>query len=147
MKILFTTTNLPTSWIIRKLTGEPVSHCAVEFGNYVAHSSFSGTILEYSEDFRRRNKVLFELEMPEIDVIFREKKGYDFGGLLYLALRFLLKKINIRLPKKNLWETTGMYLCTEFITFLLHKEEDSMITPYQLYLNLKKEIKHERLDT
>lgn len=60
---------------------------------------------------------------------------YDFGALFYLALRVLFPW----LPKKNLWQTSGMFLCTEWVTEVLEGEEDSMITPYKLFLRLKEE--------
>lgn len=138
MKVIFTTTDLLSSKIIRWVTGEDISHCALESGNYVLHSSFSGTIIEYKTDFYERNQVLYEINMPEIATInFKERRGYDFGAILYLGLKLALAKVGIKLPKKNLWQTTGMYLCTEFITEVLDEKENSMITPYKLYLKLK----------
>jgi hypothetical protein len=60
---------------------------------------------------------------------------YDFGALFYLGLRSLFPF----LPKANLWQTTGMFLCTEWITEVVDGKENSMITPHQLYLKLKGE--------
>jgi len=58
-----------------------------------------------------------------------EGSMYDYGAFLYIGLKCLLPF----LPKINLWQTTGMFLCTEWVQEVLGREIDSMITPYKLY--------------
>ena len=143
MEILFTTTEYPTSKLIRKLTGEDVSHCAIKVGEFVIHSNFFGVIIEPYFKFVKTNKILYSVQMPtdqrtlRLALIRNYGKMYDYGAFFYIGFRLLFPKL---LPKKNLWQNTGMFICTEFITDTLDQEEDSMITPYQLYLRLKYRI-------
>ncbi len=140
MEILFTTTDSIASRFIRDITGEPVSHCVVRVGEFVIHSSFKGVVIEPYDLFRKNNKILYRILGLTYPSKIRRTlskyygKMYDYPALLYLGLRYLLPSI---VPKQNLWQTTGMFICTEFITQLLEEKEDSMITPYKLYLRLK----------
>jgi hypothetical protein len=66
-----------------------------------------------------------------------EGRSYDYTGLLYLGLRYYAKRyLGVSLPKVNLWQISGMFTCTEFVTKVLSGKEDSLITPYQLFLLL-----------
>lgn len=137
MKILFTQSPLIASRLIRKITGEPVSHCAIEIDGTVIHSNFLGVHPQSAEGFRDHCTVWGEVPFPDdFKKMFEQTcagwgRRYDFGALLYLALRYLLPW----LPKKNLWQTSGMYLCSEWVSSYFG-EEDAMITPYRLYLKL-----------
>lgn len=139
MEILFTTTNLITSRLIKKITKEPVSHCAIRIGAFVIHSNFKGVIIEPYSVFIRANQVIYKisgLTYPiKIDRTLRKHygKSYDFGALFFLGLRYLCPKL---VSKQNLWQSTGMFLCTEFVTQFLDEKENSLITPYKLYLKL-----------
>ena len=139
MDILFTTSKYPTSWLIRKITGDDCSHCAIRFKNLILHSDFMGVRIIPERDFLKKNIVLHTLKGVNSDMgIFSilhkySGKRYDFGGLLYLGLRYLLPF----LPKANIWQTSGMFLCTEFITEVINGQEDSLITPHRLYERLK----------
>jgi len=140
MDILFTTTQSPLSKAIRGLTEEPVSHCALYQDGWVLHSDLLGVRVEPFSVFTKRNTILHVLQAPDARELLSlaEKyagKKYDYLGLLYLGARYIIRW----LPKANLWQTTGMFLCTELVTSAIHSEEDSMITPYKLYLKLKKE--------
>ena len=139
MQILFTRSSSILSRIICKMTGEPVSHCAVSGGDYVMHSNLYGVHIEPLAKFLGSTTIVFSIDLPaDPDKMIRlirseEHKPYDYGGLLYCGLRLLFPI----LPKKNLWQTTGMYMCTEWVQEALGTEKiDSMITPYQLYLQL-----------
>lgn len=65
-------------------------------------------------------------------------KPYDYLSLLFLGIRYTLLKIlpSKFVPKRNLWQLSGMFMCTELVTEVITKERDSMITPYKLYLKL-----------
>jgi hypothetical protein len=138
VKILFTRSNKIASRLIRLVTGEPVSHCAIEIGTLVIHSNFLGVVSEDKEDFLASVDVGGAVELPDdyqkmFEVACRGfNKKYDFGAMLYLAARALCPW----LPKKNLWQCSGMYLCTEWVTHVIDGEEDSMITPFRLYERL-----------
>ena len=138
IKTLFVTSDRLVSRLIRAVTDEPVSHCAIQVGEFVIHSSFLGVKIESIYSFNKQNRVIktleFEVEPKQFkQAIARlEGKGYDFGALFYLLMRYIIPWV----PKINLWQTSGMYLCTEFVTQLLTQKEDSLVTPYKLYLNL-----------
>lgn len=140
MRILFTHGNNPVSWLICKVTGEPVSHCAIEEANCVIQSNFLGLGALSLEEFEKKSSILYSVEIPEDCTkllrlfVTDQKAKYDFGAMLYLGLRCLFPW----LPKANLWQTTGMYMCTEWVTEYINDSEDSMITPYKLYLRLSK---------
>ena len=144
MELLFTTSAYPTSWLIRKITGDDCSHCAIRYKDYVVHSDFLGVREIPYRVFIQQNKIIHTLSGPKnaksksyiLDKY--EGKRYDFGGLLYLGLRYLLPNI---VPKQNLWQASGMFLCTEFMTEVISSEEDSMITPHKLYKRLQENRK------
>ncbi len=136
MKISFTRSDLALSRFIQKVTGEPVSHVIIEAAGHVIHSNFLGVHAEPKDTYKP--EIVYSVEVPDsyekLLSLFIKRRGswYDFGALLYLGLRCLLPW----LPKKNLWACSGMYLCTEWVLEVLEGEEDSMITPYKLYLKL-----------
>ncbi len=142
MDIIFTRGSSILSKLIRSLTGEPVSHCAIAEAGVVIHMNLYGMQTETEEQFETHAEIVYRVSVPEdctrlLNLYVQYRKSmYDFGGLLYLGLRYLLP----RLPKANLWQTTGMFLCTEWITEFLTGEEDHEITPYKLYelLNSRK---------
>lgn len=140
MEILFTRSNSPLSRIIRHLTKEPVSHCAISINGWIIHSNLYGIhadpIEKFTSEVIYRVPVEYNAEALISALAAYQGKHYDFGALLYLGLRSVCPV----LPKKNLWQTTGMFLCTEWVTTVLDEKEDSMITPYQLYLKLKDRI-------
>ena len=138
MQILFTTSNSILSRLIRWSTGEPVSHCAISCGGWVIHSNLFGVHVELPQTFSSHSQIIYSVDVPySQDKLMTtlskyDQAGYDFGALLYLGLQAILPF----LPRKNLWQTTGMFLCTEWITEVLYGGEDHMITPYELYLRL-----------
>lgn len=139
MNILFTKSDTLMSKLIRKVTGEPFSHCALRVsGGFIIHVNLLGLQVQSSASFGESNEVVevvyVDTDWPNV-IAAMVGKGhifYDFGALCYLALRCIMPF----LPKKNLWQCSGMYLCTEFVTEVLDSKEDSMITPYKLYLKL-----------
>jgi hypothetical protein len=123
---------------IRAVTAEPVSHVVIATGEHYIHSNMLGVRADpisgksigtplYTIDIADDYEKLLSLFVK------RSRSSYDFGAILYLALRRVFRF----LPKKNLWQCSGMYLCTEWVTEFVDGEADSMITPYKLYLRLK----------
>lgn len=148
MKILFTAGTSSLSKWIRSATREPVSHCALQFGHFVVHSNLAGIHLEWSANFRRANAVVLQLTRVEakdeddltnlgklLETV--EFSFYDVGALFFIALSLLLRKLGLPLPKSNLWQSAGMYLCTEWVGRFIDSADYSMITPLQLYEKLK----------
>ena len=145
MKILFTRSKYPLSKLICHLTEEPVSHCSIydEENDWVYHSSFKGVERLSFEEFMTSQVYIISLsvaDIPDLEEHFDKHKNswYDVFGLLFLGLRYLIPG----LPKVNLWQITGMYLCTEWVTHLLYGIEDSLITPYKLF----KELEEHKMD-
>ena len=146
MKILWTKSNLPLSVLIQKVTHEPVSHVGILLNGKVIHSNMRGLSITKEADFRKSLDVVYEIEMPFdseaedklLKLIDRDKGNfYDIGALVFLGICFTLRAVfKIPLPKHNLWQATGMFLCTEWVSKALNDKEDSMITPYGLYLKL-----------
>lgn len=106
---------------------------------HVIHSNLLGVRSEPEEKYAP--EIVFSVPIkPDYERLLKvfaenSKAYYDFGAMFYLGLRIWLPW----LPKKNLWQTSGMYLCTEWVTRYLDGTEDSMITPYKLYLRLVNE--------
>lgn len=151
MKILFVKGSSPLSSAICGVTGEPVSHVALEFPELgiVVHSNLLGVNIEWSSFFRKNCSVVYELSARKSDMTSDKAKlgtmldkyegsWYDFGALLFMGLILCTRNyLKLPLPKSNLWQTSGMFECTEWVTEYISAEEDSMITPYKLYLKLK----------
>ena len=139
MRILFTR----RSKIIQAVLKEPVTHCAIRYDDYVIHSTYNGVRVEHVTEFIKHSKVVHEIKIRrDLHKLFLTlakycRANYDYGAMFYLGFYYLLRRIGLPLPKKNLWQGTGMFLCTEFITQYIDEKEDSMITPYGLYLRLK----------
>lgn len=138
--VLFTRNNLISSKLIRAITKEEVSHCAILLTNgYVVHSAINGSVITNLSDFRKSNTIVLNVPIPAnlpITVDFARSKRYDWKAFLYLGLRLVLRKIGIRLPKKNLWQTNGMYLCTELVSKVVLNIETEL-TPMGLYYKLR----------
>jgi hypothetical protein len=139
VKILFAKTELAASKIIMRLTGEDCSHCAVGWGDYVIHSDFLGVRSISLEQFLQSHTIVHALEFPdEVSQLLAtfakyDRSLYDFGAFFYVGLRLIFPA----LPKKNLWRTSGMFLCTEWVETVLGLDLDPMMTPYKLYLQLQ----------
>jgi hypothetical protein len=143
MRILFTKSRYPLSKVILAVTKEPVSHCAISYGPWVIHSNLRGVHVELCTSFEKTSEIVFSVPVRDNwpatlrALSTSEFRPYDIGALLYLGLRYLCPW----LPKKNLWQSSGMFLCTEWVTAVLDGTPDSMITPYGLYLRLKEKEK------
>jgi hypothetical protein len=159
MRLLFVKGHTAFSKLIMGVTKESVSHVAMEFqvGPWalVIHSNLLGLHIELAANFRKNCTIVKELEhipfgireqdsFASMDLIKvkslleqYEFTMYDWGGLVFLGLvLFARAKLGIPLPKSNLWQSTGMFLCSEWVTKYLDGQENSMITPEKLYYSL-----------
>jgi len=142
-RILFTAGNSLLSKAIRARTQEPVSHVALECNGWVVHSNLLGVRVDKLSDFEKHCRVVYSIpvEMTAETILtkYREHQdaSYDFGALLYMFLK-LTPGITKLLPERNLWRSTGAFLCTEWVTHVIYGKELSSITPYQLYKELSK---------
>lgn len=148
LQIVFTSSDNFVGRAIKYLTGEPYTHVALRLGQEVLHSSFKGVECISFDEFKKIRTIEATLFVspqppspkPSFDGVEAEYSGkpYDYKALAWLAARYWMKKFfGINLPKVNLWNVSGMYTCTEFVTEALGGEADSLITPYQLYERLK----------
>lgn len=141
---------MPVSKLILELTGESVSHTVIRNGDFVYQSSFAGVEQVKASEFLSAYTVGYSLS-PSDDrlneelvsrlverVVALRGTPYDFPALFYLGLSYsLFSLFKVDLPKKNLWQLSGMYLCTEFVEDVIDIKSDPMVTPYKLYLKLK----------
>lgn len=149
MKILFTKSDSLLSKIIRGITKGGSSHTAIDMGLIIVHSNLIGINLQWARYFKRKCVIVHALErvnpdpgkdMAKMDEVLTTQEGtpYDFGALMFNGLALLAKRLVGRpLPKVNLWQTTGMHMCTEFVEEAVSMENDAMITPEGLYKKLK----------
>jgi hypothetical protein len=144
LKILFTRSTRIGSKLIRWGLKEPTSHVAIESSGLVFHANPSGVIIEPLEHFKKHSETLFEVELEDgLDSLKKQinthwRAPYDWGSVLWLTLRSLLKKVGIKISKANLMNSTNMFICHEWVTQVLDGTEDTETTPYQLYLRIKK---------
>jgi len=151
--ILFTTSEKPMARLIRWATGECCSHVAIlrtdEVGeDFVVHSNWKGVNVISVDKFFAENTIIHQVEIPStpqnnvrlLELMYMKKGNYyDIGALLFCGVvLFLRKALGFRSwPKVNLWQSSGMDLCTEFVTEYLYGSADSLITPHQLYERIK----------
>lgn len=149
ISVLFTTSDHPLAELIREATGEDCSHCAIRWDNLVVHSNWKGVNIVFYPEFLAEYRIVHEVKLEDNEmnrtkltnaIVDKGHSMYDVFALAYLAISFFLRtKCGINLPKSNLWNHTGMYLCTEFVTETLDGKADSMITPYKLYLRMQQQ--------
>lgn len=145
MFLLFTKSKFWFSDLICKVTGEPVSHVSIydPIEQAVYHSSFAGVEkLPVKKFLEMQEKVIFfpiNIEAYQVQKKFAkyQRSWYDVGALLFLGLSLTLRRyLKIPLPKSNLWQATGMFLCTEWVSEVINDKEHSMITPWGMYQEL-----------
>lgn len=147
MKILFTKGTSSFSKLITSVTREDVSHVAILINlakrEFVIHSNLLGLHMETYESFLKHSKVLYALEKKEssenLSLVLKllaeyEWSWYDFGAISFLGISLLLRTwFKIPLPKSNLWQSTGMFMCVEWASKYVDLKEESMMTPKRLY--------------
>lgn len=142
MKLIFTSSQSALSKAIRGVTGEDCSHVAILDGNWIIHSNLRGVNVDYAPEFLKHCTVEHSLDFdgsmvyPTLES--KAHSFYDVGALLFDGLCLLTRHyLKIPLPKSNLWQSSGMYMCTEWAQLVLGLKIDSMITPHGLYNQLK----------
>lgn len=147
LEVLFTTSDKSLAKLIRWATGEKSSHCALLWDNIVIHSNWKGVNVQFLNDFLKENRVIHRVEVQENHdkitnaIVSGVGTLYDIGALLFCGIvLFCRKALGLKSwPKMNLWQSSGMYLCTEFVSEYLFGKADSLITPDQLYERIKKQ--------
>jgi len=141
MEVLFARSTKIGSILIQEVTKEDCSHCAILDSSIsmVVHSSFGGVARLPLKDFLAGHTIVHRvrlgIELNEAKIPFGA--SYDYAAFLYLGLKFLLMQIGIKLPKVNLLNISGAFICTELVSLEVLGAVDSTITPHQLYEKLK----------
>lgn len=141
IKVAFTTSDKLLAKLIRWATEEECSHCVLVWDDVVVHSNWKGVNVIHLTEFLNENRILHEIQVKEdLDALTRaivqkDQSLYDVGALLFLGIVLFSRRIlGLRKwPKKNLWQSSGMYLCTEFVTEFIDGKADSLITPHKLF--------------
>lgn len=145
MKLLWTASDSMLSKAIRGVTGEDCSHVAIQDGNWIIHSNLRGVNVDYAPAFLEHARVQHSIEVPGTllypSLTDKAHSWYDIGALLFSGLALLARHyFRIPLPKSNLWQSSGMYMCTEWVQYVLNLPIDSMITPHGLFLQLEEKL-------
>jgi hypothetical protein len=148
MKILFTKGQTTFSKTICAVTQEDISHVALQITlagkEFVVHSNLLGLHLETYESFCKHSEILYILEKQDNQqedtakvlelLIKHEWSMYDLGAIGFLGFSLILRRyFKIPLPKSNLWQSTGMFMCVEWVSWFVDLKEESMCTPKRLY--------------
>lgn len=143
MYIHFTRSELIGSKLIRALTGEDISHVAIETSEqFVVHATFTNIILEDLKRFIQVNKIVrsykyigkADTRIWEYRALCLEGKNYDMLAFFGAGLRLLMLKLfSWYIPALGHWASKGKYICTEFVaTVTGDKEVNDQITPVEL---------------
>ena len=89
MELLFTRNHLPLSRLIRYVTGEPVSHCAVYQDGMVTQMTLFGLQTESMDSFLQVQEIVYRIEYPTVTLQFPEKAAPDLYRLLIACLKQL----------------------------------------------------------
>ena len=152
MEILFTRGRSLFSKLITTATGESTSHVVVKYGNFIIHSNLKGVHVESYHTFIKNSTIVKALaEAPEGEASNRalkvmaalekyENSWYDLGALFFIGFSLFLRNyLKIPMPKSNLWNASGMFICTEFVSMAVEGKTDSMVTPLGLFYKLEQE--------
>lgn len=161
MRLLWTKSTTPLSWIIRSVTGEDCSHFSIVLydgkpGQIVfesnllgTHPAFLSTALKNHTIVHEYEEVLSqEIEDSVMDLVQKvyDGKDYDFGGAFYLGWRKLLYRIvKAPIPMRNKWASKDKYFCDEIYSIFKHfpqiklpdlGEANAMRTPHDVWLKI-----------
>ena len=147
---IFSKNNTLLSKLIRWIASEPVSHIAIGLDNrLIFESNLYGTHPKWLSSFLKKNEIVFQIDFiftleKEEDIYLKipqySDRRYDFGALFYMIYRGILYKLfKIPIPETNLFGKEDQFLCVELAKLIDPSLENlETITPYQLYLKLKK---------
>lgn len=153
MRVLFTRSNLLGSKIIRSLTGEDISHVALEMDGIVIHARFDGVEIEGLPHFLEHNEIVRAYSVVGDnrkrfwEAMLLEGSKYDYKAFFSIGLRLILRKsLGIVIPSLSDWAIRRQYICTEFVDTILHicntggdtiTESNRHITPGELEAELR----------
>ena len=163
MKLVWTKSKSPLSWLIRLITGEDCSHFAFVFESaskgLMFESNLFGAHPAFFQTSLKSHTIVHELNIPlsveDEDKIWDrviqqyDGKSYDFLGAFYLGYRILLKRIfKIALPLKNAWGKEDEYFCDELYAILegspgfpVTSVSGGMQTPHNVWTQVESALK------
>lgn len=143
MRVLFVRSDKAVAKLIMAITGEDISHCALQYGNWVVHSNQRGLNVESWDSFTKVSSVVEAVEIPHSEehlfalLSKHEHARYDVLGLLYFGVFFLLKSAGLRTAAWNLWGSRGRFTCVEWVSYFVLGKECGLLTPREFYYKLK----------
>lgn len=156
MRLIWTKSKSPLSFVIRWAFNEDVSHFAIILDERIVfHSNLLGVHLQWFETFKKSSEVVYSLslktsEEKENEVYFElikhDKRPYDWGAFVYLAWRgFLFRFFSKPIPTgKNPLGSDRLDLCLELASALKPvlniRDNLDMVTPFKLYTILKPQV-------
>lgn len=168
MIFIFSTSNKPSSRLIRWGLNSEVSHFAIAEANicdaYVIDSTFkTGVELTQLHNFRYDSKIVYMFEIKTIDnkkshELFNrlyqslKNKNYDRKAIAFLSIVILFcrKLFRRELPIENKWADKNDYYCTEVALEIkdelklygdIELKESQMLTPDILLKKFKDQIR------
>lgn len=141
MKIVFTTNNLPGSWLIRWGVSNsffglvPVSHVLIEFDNKICfQSELAGTNIEWLSQAQKRHRFIYKCELDFPTTLELEERiyqdvieehvggGYDYMAIVYIAWVCLVRKTQMAFgrqprpfPARNPLGSERRIMCMELL--------------------------------
>lgn len=157
MKIVFTKNNYPLSILIRKITGENVSHLAIVFDDiFLVELNLFGVSMNHFGKFKKKQKIIHEVDIkliPEQEekiwksmIEFYGLYKYDIVFLLYSAFCVIVKRLFKKEIKKKILDDDKKALCYELILLLqnsfnfnfgIEENKKHLLTPGKIYTKLK----------
>ena len=135
--------NSRVSDTIKAVTGESISHLSVLYkSEWVLQANHRGIHAESYKRFLRNNQVVCSIpvDISDNEVYDRfskfEFQPYDIAGMLFNVIPLECRRLGLPVPKVNLWNSTGMKFCVEFVSYMVGHEE-SLMTPYQFIQQLR----------
>jgi hypothetical protein len=157
MRIIWTKSTMPLSYLIRFITGEDCSHLALVFesrdGGLMFESNLLGTHPKFYKNAAKHFTIVHEMKVDatveqedaawDLMVDQFDGKSYGFMAALYLAWRkILLRAFKSPMPMVNAWATDDTYFCDELYLILEHVGlrnigiESGMQTPHDVWVKL-----------
>lgn len=129
VRIAYSTTSSPLSWLIRACTGGTVSHAFIVFWDpafgqdLVLEADWNGVVVKTLAKAKRERTIVAILKSPTpIDAGLRAAaefldERYDYGGLLGMAIVMLWRRLGRRL--KNPFHSSHALFCSDAVAHLL----------------------------
>lgn len=153
--LVWTKSKAPLSKLIRWGLREPVSHFAVCLDHRIVfHSNLIGTHLKWRQSFEKHSEIVDCITIPMSfdqeeyiyqQLILLDERPYDFKAFAFFTISALKSRLTREpLPRSNPWASGKGLLCTEVALALKDiipmPENLDIISPYQLYLHIKRLI-------